>query len=93
MPSPLPAGVIYYEYLPNQVVWVIHTSECADPNASSVSVEEGTVLRVRAEALVTETTVEYDIRRTGQTGTDEYAEEDVFATKADALVEYGSRIS
>lgn len=81
------AGTIDYLYDPNQDIYVI--ADCdGDP-----LVRAGRVIRVRAEVLVTETVLTYDIRLADETGTTEFEEEDVFATLADAVEEYEDRLS
>jgi hypothetical protein len=80
------AGTINYQYDPNQEVYVINT--CSE----KPYITTGTVIRVRAEVLVTETKVAYDIRLANNAGTSAFLEDDVFPDKATALIEYETRV-
>ena len=82
------AGSINYLYAPNQTVWVI--TACS---GSISAVRSGVVIQVRGTALITETTVRYDIRLDGDKGTTEFVEANVFATLAEAVAEYESRLT
>ena len=84
------AGTINYLYDPNQVVYVI--DNCDDPS-SVLAVVRGEVIRVRAEVLVSETTLEYDVRLDGNAGTKEFVEADIFPDLATAITEYQNRLT
>lgn len=84
------AGTINYLYDPNQDVYVI--APC-DEDSKVTAVRPGRVIRVRAEVLVTETTLEYDVRVDGQSGTTELPEADIFADLASAVTEYQTRLT
>lgn len=81
------AGTINYQFDPDQEVYVI------DSCNNKPYVTHGTVLRVRAEVLVTGTSLEYDIRLAGNAGTAAFEESDVFADKASAIAEYNNRVA
>lgn len=81
------AGTINYLYDPNQQVYVI--DDCEEGPAY---VSGGTVLRVKAEVLVTGTEIKYDVRLDGNKGTKEFKEADVFPDKATAIAEYQNRV-
>jgi len=83
------AGTINHLYDPNQVVYLIHTCD----ESPQIYVTSGTVIRIRAQVLVTETKLYYDVRLVGNAGTDEFLEADVFTDKPAALTEYDLRIS
>ena len=80
------AGTINYLYDPNQQVYVI--DECE----GVLYVSGGTVQRVKAQVLITDTEVLYDVILTGSRGTKEFKEADVFPDKTTALAEYEARI-
>lgn len=80
-------GTVTHIFDPEQEVYVIHT--CNDKPYISM----GVVLRVRIEVLALSTQILYDVRLGGDLGTTVFAEEDVFATKLDALVEYDARVA
>ena len=82
------AGTINYNFDPNQEVYVIDT--CEDP--AILAVRKGVVLRVKANVLVTETTLIYDVKIDGGKGTFEFEETDVFADKPTAIADYQTRI-
>jgi len=82
------AGTINHAYDPNQVVYVIHACDAAP----QIYVTSGTVIRIRAEVLLTETKLYYDVRLAGNAGTDEFLEEDVFTDKSSAITEYDARV-
>lgn len=87
-------ATVTYDHNPNDTVWVILTETCGAAT-NAIRVAHGEVIRVRITVLVTETTIEYDIRLFGQSGTIEAVENDIFA-EADlalAMTEYQSRIS
>lgn len=76
---------------PNQDVFVIDEVDCKDPLDKAISVRPGKVIRVRAEVLVTETTLLYDVRLESSVGTKQYEETDLFATLPAAIAEYQTR--
>lgn len=76
-------ATVTYDFTPNQDVHVI--TDCG--------IQKGLVIQVRINALVTETTVDYDIRLDGEMGTTAFKEKDVFATLSAAVTEYESRLS
>lgn len=80
------AGTINYLYDPNQEVYVIDVCE------QNTYVMGGTIQRVKAQVLVTETELRYDVRLTGSRGTKEFIETDVFPTKTAAVTEYENRL-
>ena len=82
------AGTINHLYDPNQVVYVIHGCD----KAPKIYVTSGTVIRIRAEVLLNETKLYYDVRLAGAAGTDEFLEADVFADKSSAISEYDARV-
>lgn len=84
------AGTINYLYDPNQAVFVINTP-CED-NAIP-AVQPGKVIRVRAEVLVTLTTLFYDVQVDQTSGTFEFVEADVFPDLASAVAEYEIRLT
>lgn len=87
------AGTVDYLYDPNQEVYVIRSIGCTRPVDDTIlSVERGTVVRIRAEVLLSEQKLRYDIRLEGQSGTEEFEEDDVFADKASAVTEYQTRL-
>ena len=81
------AGTINYLYDPNQEVYVI--AICGKTSY----VSPAKVLRVRAEALITGSTIKYDILVGEDRGTQEFEESDVFADKTTAVAEYETRVS
>jgi len=81
-------GTIAHTYDPNDDVYVIITVGTCDP-----AVKAGTIIQVRANALITETTVAYDVRLSGDNGTTEIEEDDIFATLSDAVTEYETRLT
>ena len=82
-------GTINHAYDPAQQVWVINSVE----DNTVEAVQPGTVIRVRADVLVTETKLAYDIRLGNQTGTFEFKESDVFVDLTTALTEYEIRLT
>ena len=82
------AGTINYLYDPNQQAHVI--DDCEEGPAY---VSGGTVLRVKAQVLVTGTEILYDVRLDGNKGTKEFKETDVFPDLATAVAEYEARLS
>ena len=84
------AGTINYLYDPNQAVFVI-TSPCDDNNVTAV--QPGKVIRVRAEVLVTQTVLFYDVQVNEASGTSEFVEADVFADLTTAVAEYETRLT
>ncbi len=68
--------------VPGATVWCIKTA---------CGVEEGTLVQVRAVALITGTTYYFDVNLSG--GTTTFAPADVFTTLHDAIVEYETRLS
>ena len=83
-------GTVTHLYDPNQDVYVING--CGD-RYNNEFVRAGTVIRVRIEVLATETTIKYDVRLTGQSGTQEFMEADVFPDKSTAIAEYETRVA
>jgi hypothetical protein len=81
------AGTVNYLFDPNQEVYVIHSCD------SKPYVTHGVVIRIRAEVLVTGTTLMYDIRLAGNAGTVAFAETDVFTDKAAAITAYDGRVA
>lgn len=81
------AGTVNYLFDPNQDVYVIH--ECD----GKPYITHGAVIRIRANILVTESTLVYDIRLAGNAGTHAFEEADVFTDKASALTAYDSRVA
>lgn len=84
-------GTINYLFEPSEMVYVI------DEHDDHAYVKLGKVIRIRAEVLVTETVVKYDIRLDGQAGTKEFDESDVFSSVgspplAEVMAEYEKRI-
>lgn len=77
-----------YAFEPNQSIYVIATV-----SDGALAVRPAVVLRVRADMLITGTTLVYDVRFDGQTSTTETFEEDMFATLEAAIVEYEVRLS
>ena len=84
------AGTINYLYDPNQNVYVINSA--CDENAVT-AVQPGIVIRIRAEVLVTTSTLLYDVQIDGQSGTTELVEADVFPDLASAVAEYQLRLT
>ncbi len=80
-------GTIVHQYDPNQDVYVIEDCE------NNLYVTNGTVIRVRIEALVSGNEIIYDIRLAGKSGTTEFMESDVFVDKPTALTEYDTRLA
>lgn len=95
------AGVIEFQFNPGESVWVINSNNCATPSNSSV--QEGVVIRIRSEILITTPPlvgspltyddVLYDVRLGSSSGTTEFKESDVFGTLSEAITEYQARIS
>jgi len=83
---------VNYNFAPNQQVWVIQETPCQVSNRTVVSVESGTVIRVRIEDLITGTDIQYDIRLSGSSGTESFPESEVFVDLAAAMAEYETRI-
>ena len=79
-------GTVNHAYDPNQSIYVIDSCD-GNPFISG-----GVVIRVRINVLVSETTIKYDIRLDGTSGTKEYNESDVFVDKASALTAYDAKI-
>lgn len=86
-------GTVVYAYEPNQEVYVI------DGCDGRPLIRSGTVIRVRISILAatgspaTDGTILYDIQLDGDIGTSVFDEENVFADKATALIEYDTRIT
>jgi len=80
-------GTINHLYDPNQEVYTI--SKCE----KDYFVKKGTVVRVQIAALLTATTIRYDIRLDNESGTTEFEESDVFVDKTAALSDYDTRIN
>lgn len=87
-------ATVTYDHNPNDTVWVIITETCGS-TANAIRVAHGTVIRVRIEVILTGTTIEYDIRLDGNSGTIEAVENDIFAEGdiALAMAEYQARIA
>lgn len=83
MPSPI---TVEYDFEPSQIVYII------SPCNGQLYIERGEVVRVRIDVLVSGTTIRYDIRLDGTTGTRSFTSDDVFVDKATALAEYGTRV-
>ncbi len=83
-------GTVTHLYDPNQDVYVING--CGDRGDNSYVIA-GTVIRVRIDVLVSETTIKYDVRLVGGSGTLEFMEADVFPDKSTAIAEYESRVA
>lgn len=81
------AGTVNYLYDPNQEVYVITSCDMG------LQVVSATVLRCRAEVLITGTKIVYDVRLHGNRGTVDLQETDIFADKSSAVAEYETRIS
>lgn len=77
---------VNYSFVPSIVVYGIIDDTCG------LRVAEGTVIRVRIEVLQTATLVKYDIQLTGEAGTREFLEVDLFATLGLAVIEYQNRL-
>lgn len=71
-------ATVTYQYAPNQTVWMI----------TDTGIKEGQVIRGVITLLITETTIEYDIREKGQKGTVRYEEAEVFGAFCDAMEAY-----
>lgn len=88
------AGTINYQFDPDQDVYVIEQIQCSN-NKEGLVVHPATVVRVFTEVLINSSgsdNLRYDVRIEGRSGTIELEESDVFATKADAITEYETRI-
>lgn len=81
------ASPVNYNYEPNDNVYVINSC-VGNPYVTS-----GVIVRVRIQVLVTETMIRYDVRLSGNNGTREFAEEDLFVDKPTAMAEYENRVS
>jgi len=82
-------ATITYQYIPDQSVYAITSSALDCP----IAIRSGIVLRVRLEILAAANKIKYDIQITGEAGTTEFLEADVFATLSDAQTEYASRLT
>jgi len=82
-------GTIVHTFDPAAVVYVITTPSDGCPMA----VLEGTVVQVRANALITGTTIKYDIKLGTDSGTTEFVEANIFADIASAMLEYQTRLT
>lgn len=85
------AGTIPHLYDANQAIFVI--TKCSDAEPLVTAVRPGTIIRIRAEVLLTSTNLYYDVRIAGQSGTTELVEADVFSTLALAVTEYQTRLT
>jgi len=86
-------GTINHAFSPDDDVYVIYTRTGCD-----AAVMAGVVVQVRANVLAggsppPTTTVKYDIRLSGESGTTEFREADVFGTLNEAITEYESRLT
>lgn len=86
-------GIIPHLFDPSEVVYVIDV--CDD----HLFVKKGTVIRIRAEVLLTGQKVRYDIRLDGEHGTKDFDEADVFSSTGspsgltEVMAEYEARLS
>ncbi len=84
-------GTVTYAYEPEQAVWVITGGKCP------ASVREGivTYIRINITSMGSPTSTEilYNVKLTGDNGTTEFLEADVFATLTDASTEYELRLT
>ena len=87
------AAAITPIYNPTQQVYVI--ADTIDPNNANrivKSVRPGKIIRIRADWLVTGTTLFYDIQVDKNPGTTPLVEDDVFLTLNAAVTEYETRL-
>lgn len=82
-------GTINYAFNLQQRVWVIST--CS--TSGRLTVQEGTVLRIRGTVFGSPITVEYDVQLVGSLGTTSFLERSVFADLSSAMVEYQTRLT
>jgi hypothetical protein len=68
-------GTITYAYEPGATVFVVTSNGSCAP-----AVREGTIIQVRINALITGTTIKYDVRLGNDTGTVEFDGADVYST-------------
>jgi len=89
------AGSIEYAFDPNQVVHVIVDLKDPDTYGSKMLpiVRKGRIVQIKGSVLVTRTELEYHIQLDGQSGLTPVTEDSVFATLADAVVEYERRLA
>lgn len=80
-------GTITHTFDPAQAVYLI--VPCLKTTGY---VSPGTVVQVKAEALVSGVTIKYDVRLPGSGGTQEFVESDIFIDKPTAIAEYNSRV-
>jgi len=85
------SGSMNYIFDVTQQVWVIATC-----GTSTLTVREGTVLRVRGTLVgspASVASIDYDIQIVGDLGTTPFSEVDVFTDLASAMIEYQSRLT
>jgi len=80
-------GTVNHAYSPNDEVWVITDGAC--PQA----VQKGTVVTCDIQLLVTTSTINYEVRLDGNSGTNTFAEADVYPDTAAALAAYALLIA
>jgi hypothetical protein len=85
------AGTINYLFDPNQDIFAIVA--CNETDVRAIAVRPGRIIRVRAEVLVTTTTLLYDVQVAGESGSTELPEADIFTDIPSAVAEYEIRLT